>query len=454
MAVLDATFRRLAGNFYGREREIKQLRAIRSLAAKTARMTVMTGRRRVGKTELLRRALDDGEAPFVYFLVTRAPQSAVCANLQQEIARVFGRPMPGRIERFTDIFRFVMEKAEAMPVTLVVDEFQEFDRRAPEVFSEVAGVWDELHGNSRINLIFCGSVNRLMHKVFFSYAEPLYGRNTGRLDLKPFPISTLKKIYAAHTPTKRGASDFLDLWTVTGGVARYVELFMDRGAFTRKQMLDTVFGLATPFVDEGKTVLIEEFGRDYGTYFAILAGIANGRTTYAELKNLLNIDVGGYLTKLEKDYSIVSQKLPIFETARSKNCHYQIDDCFFRFWFRFIYRNQSMIELGRFKELQELADRDIDAFSGYALERYFLWKFAEDTSYTRMGGWWDRKGENEIDIVCEDELAGRLDFYEVKRDPARLDLRVLEAKTAAFFAKNPQLKSLESICRGLSIHDM
>ena len=250
------------------------------------------------------------------------------------------------------------------------------------------------------------------------------------------------------------AGDFLDLWTLTGGVARYVALFMDCGALTRGQMLETVFGLSTPFVDEGKTVLVEEFGRDYGTYFAILAGIASGRTTFAELKNLLDMDVGGYLTKLERDYSIISQKQPIFETARNKNCHYRIDDCFFRFWFRFIYRNQDMVELGRFKELRALADRDLDVFSGYALERYFAWKFAEETTYTRIGGWWDRKGENEIDLVCEDELARRLDFYEVKRDPTRLDLRALQAKTEAFFAKNPERRALEGECRGLSLADM
>ena len=440
--------------FFGREIEIKELRAIRELSKSSARMTVVTGRRRVGKTELVRQALDDGEIPFLYFLVTRAPQSVVCENIQGEIARAFGRPMPGRIDRFADIFRFVMEKATTTPLTLVVDEFQEFDRTAPEVYSEVAGVWDELHGKARINLVFCGSVNRLMNKVFFSYAEPLYGRNTGRLDLKPFPVSTLKDIFATYTHGKRTVSDFIDQWTLTGGVARYVELLMDCGAFSRANMLKTVFGSVTTFVDEGKTVLVEEFGRDYGTYFAILSGIASGRTTFAELKNLLGTDIGGYLTKLERDYSIISQTQPIFERSRTKNCHYRIDDCFFRFWFRFVYRNQPMIELGRFKEIRSLVTRDIDVFSGYSLERYFLWKFTEDTAYTQMGGWWDRKGENEIDLVCEDEINGRLDFYEVKRDALRIDLSALKAKTAAFFEKNPTLRSLESKCGGLSLADI
>ena len=131
--------------FFGRTTELKELRAIRELSKASAHMTVVTGRRRVGKTELVRQALDDGESPFLYFLVTRAPQAAVCENIQGEIARAFGRPMPGRIDRFADIFRFVLEKATTTPLTLVVDEFQEFDRTAPEVYSEVAGVWDELH---------------------------------------------------------------------------------------------------------------------------------------------------------------------------------------------------------------------------------------------------------------------------------------------------------------------
>ena len=113
-----------------------------------------------------------------------------------------------------------------------------------------------------------------------------------------------------------------------------------------------------------------------------------------------------------------------------------------------------MIELGRFNELRSLVARDLDVFSGYALERYFFWKFAEDTSYTRMGGWWDRKGENEIDLVCEDAIKGRLDFYEVKRDARRIDLAALKAKTEAFYAKNPDMRNLASDCKGLSPVDM
>jgi hypothetical protein len=113
-----------------------------------------------------------------------------------------------------------------------------------------------------------------------------------------------------------------------------------------------------------------------------------------------------------------------------------------------------MIELGRFRELQTLTARDLDAFSGYALERYFFWKFCEDTSYTNIGGWWDRKGENEIDLVCEDSINGRLDFYEVKRDASRIDLKRLKEKSVAFFQKNPSMKDRKASFDGLSLRDM
>ena len=85
-----------------------------------------------------------------------------------------------------------------------------------------------------------------------------------------------------------------------------------------------------------------------------------------------------------------------------------MDDCFFRFWFRFVHKFDYLNELGRRDRMLELASRDFDVFSGYALERYFSAKLVEEKRCTRIGGWWDRKGENEIDIVCEDEVSGSL----------------------------------------------
>ena len=110
--------------------------------------------------------------------------------------------------------------------------------------------------------------------------------------------------------------------------------------------------------------------------------------------------------------------------------------------------------LKRFDVLREFLRRDYDAFSGHALEGWFREKFVEERRYTGLGPWWDRKGENEIDLVGEDAVAGRIDFWEIKRDPARIDLKKLRAKSEAFFSKNPDSRSLRSSFRALSLPDL
>ena len=438
--------------FYGRTVELEELRKVREISQKFARFTVLTGRRRVGKTQLVRRAFDDGKTPYVHLVITRKPEKIQCASLQSEVERVLGLNIPYTTQRFVQLFEILMKYSCTTAFTLVLDEFQEFDNVDAGVFGEVAAIWDKYHNESKMNLVVCGSVNRLMFKIFYDDSEPLYGRNTGSLHLTPFPVSVLKEIFADFCPNYRN-EDLLALWTITGGVARYVELLMENGSFTEQAMLNTVFGGITTFLDEGKAILSEEFGKEYGTYFEILSLIASGHTTYAELKNELDMEIGGYLTKLEK-YSLISKRQPIFETSRTKNCVYQVDDSFFSFWFRFVYRHQALLELHRLDAMRELCARDFATFSGKSLERYFRWKFIEEKKYTQIGAWWDRKGENEIDLVCEDELGGTLDFFEVKREKSRIDLNKLQEKLVAFFAKNPTLKSREGRIAGLSMNDM
>ena len=440
-------------SFFGREKEIALLRHERETARRAARFTVLTGRRRVGKTALVRKALDDGVLPYVHLPITRQPESTLCGQMQEEAERALGMPIPGSCRRFGELFDALMRESVRRPFTLVLDEFQEFDRTNPGVFGDVQAIWDRHHATSRINLVVSGSVNRLMEKIFFRDSEPLYGRNTGKLVLKPFEPALLKTVFRHYRP--RFAPDaLLALWTVSGGVARYVDMMMSSRAFTRKAMLASIFSETSPYADEGRTVLADEFGSDYGTYFTILSAVASGKTTSAELKNLLGTDVGGFLGKLEKQYGIVSRKQPLFDRDAAKNGHWQIDDCFFRFWFRFVFKYRYLVELGRYDRLLDIATRDFDTFSGPALERYFRWKFECEGLYTRMGGWWDRKGENEIDLVCEDETRNVLDFYEIKRDPSRIDLRTLAHKRDAFLVKNPDKRDRRISLHALSIDDM
>lgn len=439
--------------FIGRETEIGMLRRFRAKAARSAQFMVLTGRRRVGKTALLREALNDGTVPYVHLPITRQSEQMLVAELQEEVERVLSLGIHGRCRSFSELFEELMIASKKRRFTLVLDEFQEFKRINPAVFSQIAAIWDRDHGKSKINLVVCGSINRLMTQIFFNDGEPLYGRNTGSFVLKPFKISLLKKILAKKN-RKWSADDLLALWTITGGVPRYVNLLVEGGALTRKAMLDAFFESGSSFLTEGRAILAEEFGPDYGVYFSILAAIAAGATTSAELKAIVGADVNGYLTKLEDQYALVSKKQPVFEKASSKNCHFMIDDCFFRFWFRFVFKYRGLLELERVEQVRAIAERDFEVFSGYALERYFLWKFVEEKTYTTMGAWWNRKGEKEIDLVCEDEVAGVIDFYEVKRDASRFSATALEEKVARFLEKNPQKRSFRQTQRCLSLRDI
>ena len=105
-----------------------------------------------------------------------------------------------------------------------------------------------------------------------------------------------------------------------------------------------------------------------------------------------------------------------------------------------MFKNADLIELKRFDLLRDILRRGYETFSGIALEGYFRQKFVEERRYTKIGGWWDRRGENEIDLVCDDSADGLLDFYEVKRDASRIDLKRLQEKSVAFLQKNPDMK--------------
>ena len=152
--------------FYGREKEIGELRQQRDISCKFARFTVVTGRRRIGKTQLIRQAFDDGVSPYVHLVITKKTEKVQCENHQREAERALGITIRGRCERFADLFEDLIKESVSRSFTLVLDEFQEFDQVDDSIYAEMAGVWDRYHSDSKINLVVCGSVNRLMNKIF------------------------------------------------------------------------------------------------------------------------------------------------------------------------------------------------------------------------------------------------------------------------------------------------
>lgn len=437
--------------FFDRIKEIESLRKIREGSLKAARFTVVAGRRRIGKTSLILEAYRDDL--LLYFFVGRKAENILCQEFREETESKLNVRLGGRPSDFAELFEYLMQLSVEKPFTLFIDEFQNFDRVNPSVFSDMQRIWDLYHNQSRINLVVCGSVYSMMTHIFRDKKEPLYNRESNFITVRPFQPSVMKEILECYRPgyTKE---DLLALFSFTGGVAKYIQLLVENDALSLDEMIDCIVGEDSVFIGEGKALLIEEFGRDYNTYFSILSTIASGYTRRNEIEGVIGKAVGGYLTRLEEDYGLIKREMPVGAKPMSKNVVYSIRDNFLTFWFRFIFKYDNIIEIGAYNQLREILRRDYPTFSGKMLERYFIAKAIESHKYTLIGQWWDRKGENEIDLIAANMLEKSVDVYEIKRKGRNASLRVLEEKAKTMLARTDCFNGYTLDCRILDMSDM
>lgn len=437
--------------FFNREKEIQLLHDIEALSFENAQFTVLTGRRRVGKTWLVTHAYDNSK--ILYFFVARKSEAELCKVFTKEIEDKLKIPMLGSVTQFADIMEFLMRYSKQNHITVFIDEFQDFNRVNKSIFSDIQRIWDLNKETAKINLIVGGSLYTMLTKIFKDNKEPLYGRQSRFINVRPFKTAVLKEILKTYN-REYTPDDLLTLYMLTGGIAKYVSNLMDNRAWTKDEMIDSVISEDSPYIPEGKNVLLEEFGKDSAVYFSIMSAIASGHNTRKEIETAVGKEVGGYLSKLEEDYNMITKHSPFLAKGSSKNIHYELDDEFFRFWFRFIHKYNYMLEIGKYESLREIIKRDFNTYSGFVLERYFRQKLAEEQDITRIGNWWDRKGENEIDIITENELAETIDFYEVKRLTESVRIGLLKKKSEAFFTKNLISPDYTVTYHGLTLSDM
>lgn len=434
--------------FYDRKEELEVLAKIEKDSLNSAGFTVVTGRRRIGKTALLKKFIDGKKS--CYLFTSRSSEAVLCMQWQKTLEEQLGLKVFGKVTKLSDLFALVMDFSKREHFILIIDEFQDLQGINSSFFSDMQNIWDSSHGLSKINLIVCGSVYSMMTRIFEDSKEPLFGRSTAKIHLKPFTPSVCKQILKDFNP-EYSNEDLLCLYMLTGGIAKYIFLLMDSASVTKQSMIDYVTGISSPFLIDGKDTLISEMGKDYGTYFSILSLISSGLTTQSEIDSVIQKNTGAYLANLDKVFDVIKTIRPIYSKAESRNTRWQITDCYLRFYFRFVYANQSLIELGQYSLLKEIILRDYETFTGKTLEQYFSDKIKEEQQLTKLGGWWDRKSQNEIDIIAVNELAGTCKIYEVKRQSKKINLKVLEEK-ANTFSQNVLGMSIETY--GLSMDDM
>lgn len=437
--------------FYDRTKELALFADICQKSQQEAQMTVLVGRRRVGKTEL---ALRCGQgSPLLYFFVARKSENLLCEDFKEEAERKLNIPF-GSYSSFADLFRQLLFISRVQPFTLIIDEFQDWLRINPSIFSEMQREWDLAKSNSKMNLIISGSIYSLMHRIFEDSKEPLFSRANRIINLHAFETGVLKEILGDFND-KYSNEDLLALFSITNGVAWYVHLLLDNGKDTAQKMQNMLTEENSPFINEGKNLLIEEFGTDYANYFSILSCIASGEMTRSQIESQTGIkEVGGYLERLKSHFNLIERHVPIFSKPKTKNIKYILNDNYLILWFRFFFKYQNFIESGALKQLQRIIKRDFSVVEGFMLERYFLQKLRETQRYTQIGQYWDRKGECEIDIVAVNEIDGIANIYEVKMDKSRYNESTLQAKVDNMLQACPELRHMKIRLGCLSLDDM
>lgn len=445
--------------FYGREQEMEALRwqLQRAKETKTARMAVVSGRRRIGKTTLIRKAFEHSAEPFLYYFVTgHSTESEMARLLVAQASQILDIKYAPAITKVSDAVAWLLDCSRTKPLVLVLDECQNLDRW-PNVWSELQRAWDLGKAGAQALFILSGSVQTAIGRIFGNRNEPLFGRTDQLMIVRPFSTSLVGRIFKDASPQPATPGDLLLFYALTGGVARYVELLVDAGAVTQEAILAFLFSeRGTTLQTEGETLLANEFRLASPVYRLILRRLAAGRSKRTELQDGAPTDISPYLARLEHLYGLVSRVQPLLEPAEKRKARYRVADPYLRFWLRFLSGDAAaaQIELQKWPELIRRTAEALPAYLGRTLEDWHRQRFLELSGCTQVGGWWDRRGENEIDLIALDETGRRILFAEVKSQAAKYDEEKLRSKSEAFLIAHGALRGWKKVFLGLAPQQM
>lgn len=423
-------------SFYNRDKETEQLRSIERLSAKAAQLTVISGRKRIGKTALLRNALGGRIIPVVYFFVERKNEHLLCNDMMRIASSWLNIDLTAS-NSFADLLGQLIDHAASINYTLIIDECQNLLSIDAGIFDQIANIWRTNKNGKKINLILCGSNHSQMKKLFDDDNAPFASLIGHRIHLAPFPITTLKQILANHNPLY-STDDLLAFAMITGGVASYVRELVNNNAFTRDDIFRTVLSDGSMFITEGRDMLIEELGRDSQTYFSILYAISEGKTTRNEITSAIGVECGGYLDKLERIYGLIRRHRPYLQPDNTRNVRYGLRDNFLSFWFRYIYRHRSAVEFGDYSYVMQKINEDYKAYSETMLKKYFRQLYRESGEYDSVVDYWEKGGENAIDLIAVNKDKQHCVIANCLFNGQPADLEDLKTRAAVLTEMQPQ----------------
>lgn len=433
--------------FYNRELQLKKLRTISDdIEQSKGRLSVVVGRRRVGKTRLLNEAFQGISEQHLYLFISRKSESALVTEfstiLQNELNTKFFQP-----ESLKDIFEYLLDHSTRFPITVIVDEFQDIERVNSSLFSDLQNLWDEYKDKSMMHLVCCGSLYNLMTKIFKDEKQPLLNRDDYFFKVNPLAPTYIKAIMKDND--KYNAKDMLVWWCLSGGIPKYLEWLNNADAAVFEKLISN----GSPLIKEGMHRLVEDFGSEHRAYFDVLGAIASGYNSRPRIESYLDTSVGVNLDKLEKDFDIIAKLRPITAKENSRDIRYKIADEFLSFWFRFIYSNRSAVEIENYDFIRRVIYRDFDTYSGTQLEELFKAILVESKRFNNIGSYWNSKGEDEIDIVAINDFDKEILIVEVKRQYKKYSEARLILKSKSLL-QNLNKKNYTVLYRGFSLDNL
>jgi AAA+ ATPase superfamily predicted ATPase len=425
--------------FYNRHRELDRLEWIVNDGTRQAHLVVLSGRRRIGKTALIRH-FTDGRDDFVYLFVSKKKPHLLLAEFTELLSERIVLLKSATISSFEALFTIILDEMALNPLFVVLDEFQNFLQVDESVFTILQKLWDQYRYKCKGVIICIGSVQTLM-RIFEGNNEPLFGRATDKIALKPLPVEVIAEILNDNRVDIE--KQLIFYYSLFGGVPKYYSLLSRMNLFrkTRQEIIKLLFCESDAILqNEGRELLIEEFGKNYHLYFSIMQTVACGVTQMSQIADKTGIGVNSiskYLDELVSYYEVLERRLPITATdGEHKKGRYHIADPLLKFWFRYIHKNQSLVAIGEDTRLSEKIDNDLSTFMGLNFGNMMreVMIGRNDGSlvpfiFDRIGGYWDRNGKVEIDIVAMDKE--QIFFAECKLNGNQFtthDVNVLKTK--------------------------
>lgn len=403
--------------FLGREKEILDLE---KEYARDGGFVVIYGRRRIGKTTLIKQFIKSKTA--FYFLATKEVESQSMKRFAGVIARTTGNSVlqKAAFSDWLDLFQAVADYKPNEKKVLVIDEFPYLVKVNDSFPSILQNAWDEILKDSNVMLILCGSLISMMKKHALSYESPLYGRRTAQMRIAPLPFTTV------YENQKLSFEEAAEQYSITGGVPKYMEFFSD-GQPLYEQIKENVLS-KNGFLYEEPNFLLTDEVQVPTNYFSIIKVIADGNHKLGTIAGILGLETSAltpYLKTLS-ELGFIEKQVPVTErnAEKTRKGLYFISDNFLRFWFRYVYPYKGELELNNMQISLDELDKDFkEKFVAFAYEDICKEIFARlcsdkaiDFTPSKIGSYWlnDKSGNTQIDVMAVDTVNKRLFAGECK----------------------------------------